>query len=337
MLGKLTAVFVSLVCAVVLHGEALKVGQDAPDFKADGKIINPPEFARELADCKGDVILIYEWHIRDATAGALPTIQQYWDKHGENGLQVFTILRLNYEKWPELEAYCRANKYTFPAVMGAFYDDDNDFQNYKEGKNFRTTVVGIDGKVAYYGKDDGWKAAMDTELAKVVYPNLGKQEVAKDVEKAAGFLAKRDFGKAITEAERVLATEIDEATKADAELVVERAKALAEKRNARIKEWLEDKRYDLALNYLELLKEEFKGQTIGTEATDKIKEIKKDKDAKKEIKSFEALEKLIDKHGADNPLDYATALHAFATGQSGFRAAALAESMAKSIENELDD
>ena len=324
-------------CAAVLHADALEVGQDAPKFKAAGTLVNPPEFARELSDCEGDVILIYEWHMRDGTAGGLADIQKYWEKYSGRGLKVFTIHRLNFEKWPQVEAYCRGNKYTFPVAMGAFYDDKNDFFAYKDGKNFRATVVGSDGKVAYYGKDDGWKAAMDAELAKIIYPNLGKNEVAKDVEKAAEFFAKRDFGKAINEASKRIEGEQPEGVKADAELVIERARAIAKRRNDRIKEWLEDKRYDLAMEYLELIKAEFKSNEIGDEAADKIKELKKDKEAKKELKAFEALQKVIDQDGAGGPLDFAKALHEFATQQEGFRAAEVAEKKAKQIENELDD
>ncbi|MCA8919379.1 MAG: hypothetical protein KDB32_09895 [Planctomycetes bacterium] len=332
MLGMLLAVW-----ATGLQAEALEVGQDAPKFKAGGTLINPPEFARELDDCKGDVILIYEWHIRDGTANGLTAIQQYWDKWGGRGLKVFTIHRLDFEKWPQVEAYCRNNKYTMPVAMGGFYDDKNEFFGYKAGKNFRTTVVGIDGKVAYYGKDDGWKAAMDAELAKLVYPNLGKHSVAEDVEKAAGYLAERDFGKAINEAEKLLAGELSDDGKADAELVIERAKAVAIERNKRIDAWIEDKRYDLAMTTLELIKEEFKGNALGDEAYDRIKELKKDKAAKKELKSFELLDKLIAKDGGSDPLTFVNSLRTFARTQHGFRAAEVAESMAKNIENVLDD
>jgi hypothetical protein len=220
--------------------------------------------------------------------------------------------------------------------MGAFYDDKNDFFKSKEGKNFRTTVVGIDGKVAYYGKDDGWKAAMDTELAKIVYPNLGKNEVADGAERAAKYFAKREFGKAVNEAEKLLDGEHKEA-EADAKLIIERAKDLAEKRNKRVKDWIEDKRYDLAMNCLESLKSEFKNNEIGNAAYDKIKELKKDRQIKKEIKVFELLQKLVNSEGDGAPLDYAKSLHEFAKQQEGFRAGEVAEKQAKRIENELDD
>jgi hypothetical protein len=336
MLIRVITAALCVLCAAPLLADTPKVGDDAPSFKAAGKLINPPEFARELKDCASDVILIYEWHMRDGTAAGLSHIQSKWDKYGGKGLQVFAIHRLDFEKWPQVEAFCRKNKYTFCVPMGGFYDDKNDFFGYKEGKNFRACVVGIDGKVAWYGKDDGWKAALDTELARVVYPSLGKHEVHPDAKKAAQDFAKREFGKALNEAEKALEGELNADAKADFELIVERASELAEARNQRIKDWTEEGRHDLVMKAHEVMKTEFRSHQIGKDAEDAIKALKKDKELKKDLKSFDMLDDLIDKHAAGDHVKYVNALRAFAGSQRGMKAAEVAEKLANSIEQEME-
>ncbi|MBZ0136765.1 MAG: hypothetical protein K8I27_10370 [Planctomycetes bacterium] len=329
--------FLCVLAATALQADPPTVGADAPNFKAKGKLINPPEFARELKDCKGDVILIYEWHIRDGTAEGLAHIQTKWAKYAGKGLHVFAIHRLDFEKWPQVEPYCRDKKYTFCVPMGGFYDESNDFFGYKDGKNFRAGVVGVDGKVAWYGKDDGWKTALDAELAKLVYPNLGKHEVHEDAKSAAEELGKREFGKALTEAEKLLAGEVNPEARPDLELIVERAKGIANARQERITAWTDEKRYDLVMKTHELMKAEFRLHQLGEDAEEAIKALKKDKVIKKELKSFEYLDALIEKESTGGWREYANALHAFAKAQSQFKAAEVAEAMAKSLEFEMEE
>ncbi len=320
-----------VLLATPLCADALKVGQEAPKFKAGGNIINPPEFARELKDSVGDVILIYEWHNRDATRSGLADIQKYHDKWNGRGLQVWTIHRLDFEKFPEIDIIARQEGWSFPICMGGFYDESNDFFGYKDGKSFRTTVVGVDGKVAYYGKDAGWKAALDAELAKAIYPNLGKHAVAEGARDPAKDFAERKFGKALLGCEKLLAGELADDVKADVQLVQQRAKELADKRLERIKAWKEDKRYDLVVKALEVLAAEYKGHTIGSDADVEIKALKKDKEIKKELGAFESLDKLIAKDGKTDPQGFVNALREFAKQQNRFRAGTVATEMADRI------
>src|SRR5687767_2209277 len=97
-----------LLAAAPLFADPPKVGDDAPNFKAGGSLINPPEFARELKDCKGDVILIYEWHARDSTRAGLADIQAYFTKWAGLGLSVWTIHRLDKERFPQIDVMARA-------------------------------------------------------------------------------------------------------------------------------------------------------------------------------------------------------------------------------------
>jgi hypothetical protein len=325
-----------LLCACPLLADPPKVGDDAPKFKANGTLINPPEFARELKDCVGDVILIYEWNARDGTKGGLTDIQAYHTKWGGVGLHVWTIHRLDYEKFPQIDVMARKEGWTFPIAMGGFYDDANDFFAYKDGKTFRTCVVGVDGKVAYYGKDAAWKTALDTELEKVVYPNLGKHVVAKGAELTAGKFAKREFGKALLDCDRLLAGELAADVKADLELISRRANELANARLERIKAAKEDRRYDLAMKSLTLLDDEFWGHKISDDAKAEIKALKKDKAIKKELDAYEDLDKLIAKEGKGDPQTFVNALQAFAKSHNTVRAGTVADSMANKLKADLE-
>lgn len=325
-----------VLLATPLCADALKVGQEAPKFKAGGNIINPPEFARELKDSIGDVILVYEWHNRDGTRSGLADIQKYHDKWNGRGLQVWTIHRLDFEKFSQMDVIARSEGWTFPICMGGFYDESNDFFGYKDGKTFRTTVVGIDGKVAYYGKDAGWKAALDAELAKVVYPNLGKHTVAEGAKGPADDFGERKFGKALLACEKLLAGELADDVKADVQLVQEKANWIAEKRLERVKAWKEDKRYDLVMTTLETLENEYKGHQISSDAAAEMKALKKDKDIKKELGAFELLGKLIAKEGKTDPQGYENALREFAKQQNRFRAGSVATEMADRIKTYME-
>lgn len=337
MLIRVMIAALCVLCAAGLYADAPKVGDDAPKFKAKGKLINPPEFARELSDCKGDVILIYEWHIRDGSANGLSHIQSVWEKYRGKGLQVFAIHRLDFEKWPEVEAYCNKNKYTFCVPMGGFYDEANDFFGYKEGKNFRFCVVSADHKVAWYGEDDGWKDALNAELGKLVYPNLGKHEVHEDCKSAAEELGKREFGKALVEAQKALAGDVNPDAKKDFETIVARAMWIADTRAERVKQWTEEKRYDLVLKTHELNEEEFRTHETAEQAEEARKALKKDKEIKKELKAFEMLDALIAKEITGDWLSYANSLRAFARAQASFKAGEVAEKMAKALEFEMEE
>jgi hypothetical protein len=219
--------------------------------------------------------------------------------------------------------------------MGGFYDDKNDFFGYKEGKSFRGAVVGIDGKVAWYGQLGGWKAPLDAELKKLVYPNLGKHVVAEGANMAAKKLAEREFGKALLDCERLLATELAPEAKADLELVTKRATELADKRRERIKKATDDKRYDIVVTTLTLLDEEYRGHKISGDAKEELKALKKDKAIRKELDAYEKLDKLIVKEGIGEPQDYINALLAFAKAQPGMAAATVAEKMADRLKADL--
>ncbi|MCC6466035.1 MAG: hypothetical protein IT463_11910 [Planctomycetes bacterium] len=321
--------------APVLAAEP-KVGEDAPRFKAGGNIVNPPEFARELPDCQGNVVLIMEWHARDASAKDAAKVQAYWDKYSGRGLHVFTIFRLDFEKLLQVRKLAKSSKYTFPICMGGFYDEANDFARYKADSGFRTTVINIEGKVAFWG-NAGWEAVLDRELARCPYGSLPREKVADPAKEAAKAFGDRKFGRALKQAERLLAAPPDDQTKADLELICTKARELAEKRNERIKAWRADLRYDLVMPALDTMKDEFAEHELGEAAKKELFEIRKDKAAKDEIRAFDDLKKLVERSESQGDEMLVNALKAFAREQNTVRAGRLATEMAKQLEAEIEE
>ncbi len=314
----------------------LTVGDEAPKFKAGGTIHNPPETARTLADCKGDVIVIMEWCIGDGKARLLPDLQKRWEQHGEYGLMVFTVHRFDHNGLPEVRAYCRREGFSFPVAMGGRYDDSNEFGKYAGEKGFYSAIVDIDGKIAFFGRES-FIDALDKELARIQYPKLGKHVVAKEAERAAGKLKDREFGEALVEAEKALEKELPEEARSDLELLQDRVNAMVDHRKKRIEEWTKEKRWDLVVNMHELQKEQFKRHKIGDEAKAELARLKKDKAVKKELEAFTTLQKQIEKSEPQGTQMLINALRGFSNAHQGLGAAAYAEQIIKERRAEIKD
>ncbi len=315
---------------------APKAGDAAPQFKLKGNVVNPVEHT-QLSEMQGDVVLIKEWQIRDiGSAKELPTIQKYWTERGGKGLHAFLIHRLNFEKYHDVIDYCQDKGYTFCVPMGGFYDT-NDFDAYRaDSKEFRTTVIGVDGKVAFHGTT-GWEPVLEAELKKCVYPGLTKHSVHKLVEKAAGFFAQRSYGKALVEAQK-LSGHADDAVKGDAALLIERAEGFHKALRSRIDKAREERRWQLALELLDRVVEEFRLHEYGTQAAAEAKALRDDKSLKSELKSWEAFKKVLDENRKRKDRNArATALRAFARAHTGLRAAEDAEKLAKELEQSLEE
>jgi hypothetical protein len=336
MEGTMRLILLALLLAAPLCAAELKVGDDAPPFKAGGDLINPPEFARTLDDCKGDVIVIMEWCIGDPKMRRLPDLQKRWEQYGENGLMVFAVHRLDHHKLPQVRAYCRGEKLTLPVAMGGFYDEKNSFGKYSGESGFWTTIVDVDGKVAFFSKED-FLAALDKELARIVYPKLGKHAVAKEAERACGKLKGREYGEALVEADKALGLNPPEAAKQDLEHLKETVTTLAEQRLARVEEWKTSKRWDLVVAALEQMKGQYKGHKFGDDARAELKTLERDKAVKKELEAFQTLERQMQKSATQQPQIIVNGLRAFARANKGMGAADYAEALAKEREAELAD
>jgi hypothetical protein len=324
-----------LACGPLLAGE-VKVGEAAPKFMAAGIKVNGYDFVRTNADCSGDVIFIMEWNVRDVNScKALERVNDKWLKFGGKGLWVFAVHRLK-ETTRQVELYKKTKGWTFCAPMGSFYDDDNDFGKFHHDDNeWRTTVIGVDGKVTYYDKA-GFESALDAALKQIVYPGLGRHEVNVRAGKPAKYFAERKYGLAISEAQKVIAVKPGADAESDLELIVSRAEGIARKRNGRIDDLLKDKRYDLVMPELEALMDEYKGHDVAKEAKEKFNEIEKDKTLKPEFVAYKALKQAIADVDAQPDVKFIAVMQKFAKDYPEVRAGSLAHEMAKAVQADID-
>lgn len=330
---RLLLALFALLAAPLCAGTVV-VGKPAPTFKAGGRLVNPYEFARTNNDCKGDVVVILEWNVKDLDtrkiAGQLAATFKTW---GGRGLWVFAVHRLR-ETPRELHHYCKAEGISYCVPLGGFYDEANDFGHYvHEDRIYRTTVIGVDGNVVFYGRGD-YDTPLQAELKKLVYPGLGKHTLAGKLEKAGRNFAECNYGAALAEAEKLAAGELTDDERADAQLLIERCKALAERRNERIKAWTDDKRFDLALPALEVMEKEFKGHELGKQAKAGADAITKDKANKEELRAYEDLKKLIAKSEPQGDQTLLNALKTWGDLKKDLRAGRAALEIRRRIEQD---
>lgn len=322
-----------LICACPLFAEP-NVGDVAPKFKLKGEVINWPE-NDTLDACAGDVILIHEWETRDmGSSKDLEAINKRWAERGGKGFHVFAIHRLDHRKYWDVVEFCADKGYTFCVPMGGFYAA-SDFGAYKAEKDFHTCVIGVDGKVAFYG-NMGWQDAVDAELEKCIYPGLTKHAVAKQVEDCAANFMKRAYGRALKDAAK-LKESADAVVKADAELVISRAEGFAKALQARIDAAKESKHYVQAMELLARMEEEFKDHEFAKKADADLKALKNDKALKPEIKCGEAYKKLLDEIKKKDRKERIAALKAFAQRYKEMQAGIDAEALAKALEESLKE
>ena len=321
----------ALILAAPLCAEP-KVGDVAPKFKLKGEVINRPE-CDTLEKCLGDVVLIYEWESRDINSGKdMPQIQKLWVERGGKGLHVFAIHRLDHRKYWDVIEYMDDKDYSFCVPMGGFYAA-TDFSDYTAEKDFRATVIGVDGKVAFFGLA-GWKEVVEAELKKCIYPGLGKQSVVKPVEECAANFMKRAYGRALNMAVKPCES-ADAATKADAEQVIARAQGLAAALQARIDAAKESKHFLEALELGERLASEFKDHEIGKKADADLKALTNDKAAKAEIKTGKAFRKVQADYKKSDRAARIAALKQFAAKYAESVYATDAKAMIASMEESL--
>ncbi len=328
---------VMLLAFPLIAADRPKRGDDAPDFEAGGRVINPPEFGTDLDSCKGKIVILVEWNRRDESKDWLPKLEPLWKKYGGSSLMIYAIHRLKDTEW-RVRSYLNSNKITFPVCMGNFYDEKNSFSRYSAGSGkFSCCVIGLDQKIAYWNTMGSPEVVAEKLLKKIEYAGLQKQTFEMKVRSTAIAFGKGKYGKVLNEAKKVMDGEFNEQEKEDAEYLFDAAQALADARQGRIDEAKADGRLDiLKVNY-QLLRTEFAGHEIGDKAKEALKLLKKDKDLKHERDAFEDLDKLKKKNESKEPTTQANGLRAFAKVKKGTKAAGVAKKLANKIESWNDD
>ncbi|MCB9895381.1 MAG: TlpA family protein disulfide reductase [Planctomycetes bacterium] len=287
-----TIMIAVLACALApaLFAGGSLTGQDCPSFSAT-RFINPPADGKtSFEDCKGEVILVKLWGTHCGPClKSMPEVQALWNKYEGKGLHVFMSERQNSSE-ADIQKVYSSKGLTFPQVlegnMGGFPG---------VGTIPYAYVIGVDGKVVFEGHS-GYGAAIETEIEKIKYLGLGKNDVAPGLEKAATAFSAKDYAGAREEATKAKEKSADnEAVVADADYIIGRVDAVIEKLLKRVEDTKAARRYHETVAALEELSgKEFKGMEVADKAKEDLKELKKDKDVKNELKAWDALAKTLE-------------------------------------------
>jgi hypothetical protein len=218
-------------------------------------------------------------------------------------------------------------KLSFPQVI------EGDFGGFRGvGSIPYAYVIGVDGKVIFEG-NSGYAGEIDKEIKKVKYLGLGKNDVAKEVEKAAQLLSAGEYAKAMDEARKVKEKKGDDvAVAADADLVVSRVERKVSNMRASIDAAKEARRYHEAVAMLTALSgRQFKGMEAAEKAATELKEMKADKAIKDELSAWAALTTLLETIKKQKDAARKTELESFALRNAGKAAAEDAAKLAGEI------
>lgn len=306
-------------------------GSDAPDLGQVNWLLNAPENDK-ISELRGDVIIVERWGVNCPPCRALiPHLVQLQTKYGAQGLHIFTFESQNSSE-DKIKALMLPQNVNYPVATSG----GNAYQT--GGGIPHAWVIGVDGKIIWEGNPrNGMDKVVEEELKKVKYPGLGKAEVAKEAVKVAVQYTKGQYTAARKEAKKLAENEksSDEA-KADAQFIAERVTKLAASKLEEAKAAEAAKDYAKALAIYDWIAKNFKGDEEGTAAEAKVKELKADKDVKREMDAQVAFNKIIDsvKKPGTTAVDYAAAagaLKGFVKKFEGTKAASDAEKILSQI------
>ena len=260
-----------LLCAS-LAAQELKVGDTAADF-SPANWINPPAYG-SFEELRGDVILLKAWG-KDAKASVdeLPAMNAHAAKPGLHVVSLYTHVH----KFSELEALISKHNIKYPIALDSFWP-----AGYAASTVPRVWIVGTDGKIKFIG-ESGFEKVLEEELAKVKYPGLGKDSVASALEPAAKLFAEGKFADAYAAA-RALLDSGDEATRDDAEALIERVDERIRALRIRAEDAEGERDFSLAMRCWEEMSR-YKGIEDAAEGPEKLKKLQDSAEAKKEIKA----------------------------------------------------
>ncbi|MBK8208177.1 MAG: hypothetical protein IPK87_15480 [Planctomycetes bacterium] len=220
---------------------------------------------------------------------ALPSLNRLYTEKKEKGLHIFIVYAQGHPR-EEVEKFLKDKGCNVPCPFTG-----SDFGGYRDGWSGLPYgfVIGPDAKVVWEGRS-GYEAVIDKQLARIKYPGLGKLDVAPGLEKAATLFSTGEYAKASEEASKLKEKKADDAALvADADFIIGRVDQTAKDLQAKADETQTTRRYHETVKALEKLAKGFKGTEIGDKADEDLKNLKKDKDVKKELSAWDALEKTL--------------------------------------------
>jgi len=330
MIRQLLANIVSTIVIAATVNAALAgtptQGSDAPELGELNWVLNRPD-TTSIKDCRGDVVIVERWGVNCGPCVRLiPHLNELQKKYGSAGLHIFAIESQNHTA-DQIKALMAPMNVVYPVANGG----GNAYQT--GGGIPHAWVIGVDGKVVFEGNPyNGMDKVVEEEMKKIKYPGLGKADVAKEAAKSAAMFSKGQYAAARKEAKKLAENEkaSDEA-KADAQFIVERATNAAGGRLALAKKLEGEKDFLGAIENYDWVAKNFKGEEEGNSADARLKELKADKEVKKEIDAQIALNKIIEsvkKPNASPDIKSAIpALKSFAKKFDGTKAAKDAEEL----------
>jgi len=318
-----------LVAAAALptYASSPSVGEMAPDFGEPKWILNAPD-ETSMEAFKGEVVFIDEWGVKCGPCLALiPHVQKLQEEFGDKGLHIFAFeVQGSAEDVARDTAKSRGAK-TYPVAMGGPSGYSNSTGGIPHG-----WLVGVEGKVIWEGNpgDGKMDQILRAEMAKVKFPGLGKVAFDKGVNPILSKFMKRDYAGARIEAQKMIeGAKASEAVAADAEHISKRITSIGEKKLAAAKAREGEKRYGAAAEIYGFLAGAYKGAEEGKAASDRLKEMKADKEIQREMQAAEALKGLVASLERKPAEEKKAALESFAKAKKfeGTQAAADAQAM----------
>ncbi|MCF6227833.1 MAG: peroxiredoxin family protein [Planctomycetes bacterium] len=221
---------------------------------------------------------------------ALPSHQKLWNEFKGRGLSLF-LVEVQENTFEDIAALAKKHSVDMPMPLRF----ESDFTNYVKLEDGTTLpyayIISPEGKVVWQGKK-GYEAVVEKQLARLTYKTLRRVKVDPLVAPAAQLFEDAQYAKAHKAASKVLKKN-EEGTVAwqDATFVLEHIDTKVDSLLADAEKAIEKKRYHEAVAALERLSSKaFKGLEKADAAAKKLKELKKDKEVKKELKAWAALE-----------------------------------------------
>jgi hypothetical protein len=193
----------------------------------------------------------------------------------------------------DITKYAANRGLTFPIPVGG---GGSDFSKFPGGNGLPYAfVIGPDGKVAWQGRE-GYGAACVKELDRIKYPGLGKLDVAPELVKSATQFGAGNYAAAREDAMKVREKEAgNEAVVGEADYIIKRVEDRVAGLRGKIDDAKGKRRYHEAVASLETLSgKAYKGMAESDAAAEELKELKKDKAVKEELKAWDALAKTVE-------------------------------------------
>ncbi|MCB9932860.1 MAG: hypothetical protein H6841_05485, partial [Planctomycetes bacterium] len=208
------------------------------------------------------------------------------DLAAKPGVHVVTLYA-QVHQLEEVEEIVTKNGIKYPIAMDSFWE-----AGFEAPVLPNVWIVGVDGKVLFSGRSD-YDTIIESELAKVKYPGLGKAAVHKEVEAAAKAFGEGKYAEAYKLAEAVYDNTEDETAEADANYIMERIDDRLGTLTVRAETAEVMKNYRLAMSCWEILATNYKGLDDAVEAAARLKKLADDKTVQNEVAAKRELLKLM--------------------------------------------